>query len=169
MTKNYISQSCLSVLTSVEIISQICLFVGLCVCLFLCVFHHFLRNDWIFFSKTLSIDFWGIAEVVTTIKKIHTCWLFLLIFVGYFTLLFFLRTLYNFLLKFYRNVLGITLMVTTLKNIFVQSVPFCWGSFCGILWPIWGIILEIYSIIFMKFCTNVLGTTLTIITLKNVS
>ena len=113
MTKNYISQSCLSVLTSVEIISQICLFVGLCVCLFLCVFHHFLRNDWIFFSKTLSIDFWGIAEVVTTIKKIHTCWLFLLIFVGYFTLLFFLRTLYNFLLKFYRNVLGITLMVTT--------------------------------------------------------
>ena len=113
MTKNYISQSCLSVLTSVEIISQICLFVGLCVCLFLCVFHHFLRNDWIFFSKTLSIDFWGIAEVVTTIKKIHTCWLFLLIFVGYFTLLFFLRTLYNFLPKFYRNVLGITLMVTT--------------------------------------------------------
>ena len=113
MTKNYISQSCLSVLTSVEIISQICLFVGLCVCLFLCVFHHFLRNDWIFFSKTLSIDFWGIAEVVTTIKKIHTCWLFLLLFVGYFTLLFFLRTLYNFLLKFYRNVLGITLMVTT--------------------------------------------------------
>ena len=113
MTKNYISQSCLSVLTSVEIISQICLFVGLCVCLFLCVFHHFLRNDWIFFSKTLSIDFWGSAEVVTTIKKIHTCWLFLLIFVGYFTLLFFLRTLYNFLPKFYRNVLGITLMVTT--------------------------------------------------------
>ena len=113
MTKNYISQSCLSVLTSVEIISQICLFVGLCVCLFLCVFHHFLRNDWIFFSKTLSIDFWGIAEVVTTINKIHTCWLFLLIFVGYFTLLFFLRTLYNFLPKFYRNVLGITLMVTT--------------------------------------------------------
>ena len=113
MTKNYISQSCLSVLTSVEIISQICLFVGLCVCLFLCVFHHFLRNDWIFFSKTLSIDFWGIAEVVTTIKKIHTCWSFLLIFVGYFTLLFFLRTLYNFLPKFYRNVLGITLMVTT--------------------------------------------------------
>lgn len=113
MTKNYISQSCLSVLTSVEIISQICLFVGLCVCLFLCVFHHFLRNDWIFFSKTLSIDFWGIAEVVTTIKKIHTCWLVLLIFVGYFTLLFFLRTLYNFLLKFYRNVLGITLMVIT--------------------------------------------------------
>ena len=113
ITKNYISQSCLSVLTSVEIISQICLFVGLCVCLFLCVFHHFLRNDWIFFSKTLSIDFWGIAEVVTTIKKIHTCWLFLLIFVGYFTLLFFLRTLYNFLPKFYRNVLGITLMVTT--------------------------------------------------------
>ena len=113
MTKNYISQSCLSVLTSVEIISQICLFVGLCVCLFLCVFHHFLRNDWIFFSKTLSIDFWGIAEVVTTIKKIHTCGLFLLIFVGYFTLLFFLRTLYNFLPKFYRNVLGITLMVTT--------------------------------------------------------
>ena len=137
----------------------------------------FLENFSVFIIMFFAANL-GIRLTVTALNKIFTefspfCWeLFGLNRVNLGLLrrlfLYFLRIIQSCLMKCCA-VLGITLVVTTLKNIFVQSVPFCWGPFCGILWPIWGIILQICSIIFMKFCTNVLGTTLTIITLKNVS
>ena len=97
MAQNSLNQSYLSILTSVELVSQICLIVGLYVYLFLCMFHHLLRMTKYFFSETLHMDFWVIAEVVTVIKRIHTCWGIFAHFCVFVTFFLFLRTVKHFL------------------------------------------------------------------------
>ena len=105
----------------------VCLSVSLCV-------SPFLENDWIYFSKNLRMDFWGIAEVIATIEKFAPVGLFLPIFWGvfFFTFLFFLRTVKHFLLlKFCKNFLGNTLIVTTQK---CYSMALSAGVHLGVIW-----------------------------------
>ena len=73
MAQNSLSQSYLSILTSVELVSQIKLSVSVClfVCLSVYMFYHFLRMTEYFFSESLHMDLWNIPEVVTNVKNRH--------------------------------------------------------------------------------------------------
>ena len=74
-----------------------------------------------------------------------------------------------FLVKFYRYVLHVTLMVTKLET-FPPSYPLCWGSFWGTFGSILSMFLHV-SIssqnFLMMFCAELLGTTLMVTKQKN--
>lgn len=71
------------------------------------------------------------------------------------------RTVQYFLVKFYRDVLHITLMVTKLET-FSPSCPLCWGSFWGTFGPILSMFLHVLRSsrnFLVMFCAELLGTT----------
>ena len=136
MVQNSLNQS-KSILTSVELVSQICLFVGLCVCLFLCMLHHFLRMTEYIFLKLCIWNFQALLRWSEPSKNSHllgyfcpflSCFFFFFFFC---TLLFFLSTVKHFLMKFCKNFLGITLIVTTQK---CYSMALSAGIHLGVIW-----------------------------------
>ena len=128
MVQYSLNQSYLSILISIQLVSQISLPVCQFVCLYLLPF-------------LKMMDFWGIAEVVTSIKKITRAvhplgWRILSYFcpvLFLLTFLFFLRTA---LLKVWRTVRGVTLIVTThKKNCWIRlSSGADFGLFLGSIW-----------------------------------
>ena len=78
-------------------------------------------------------------------------------------LLYFLRIIQYFLIKFCTVVLGITLMVTKFKQCSLPSAGDYFGVFWSLFWHMY-IFFSIFVQYFLtKFCTGVLGMTLIII------
>ena len=112
----------LSALTLVGLVSQIKLSVSVCLFVYLSlhIFHHFSRMTEYFFWNLAYGPLRHCGGGHKHTKNSHvpaTLGLFLPIFVGFFTFLFFLRRVWHFFMKCCRNVLVVTLMVTTHKKI----------------------------------------------------
>ena len=129
----------------------------------------------------------GVTLMVTTHSKNHSMKLsaggYFGLFLGSFwcMFLYFLRTVWYFLIKFCIDVCSTTLTVTTLKT-FIHIIYFSWGSFWGIFGPIvlvhvcssisWEL-FNIFSWVFFTdifhefFFIDVFSITLTVATLKN--
>ena len=127
------------------------------------MFFHFLRTVQHFPMKFCE-DVFGITLMDVKTIVFTSCPILLWdtrVFWGLFwhIYLYFLRTVQYFPMKFFADVLGITLSVTIFFVIFSYHDPLCWGAF----WNIFGLVLGNCSSYILKFCTDIFRITLTVI------